>query len=142
MGSLYFNYPDGNSYKFDGDLLRREISFDNGEIPEYISGFNIPMTRSAEFKAECNVNVPMLKKLCGVDISNGLDMTNVGLILGLPYQEQIRKHKKKRINKKWAKRYGYRTKFRQVIVDEFVCETPNDNEIEVVGRCNADKFIF
>lgn len=28
---------------------------------------------------------------------------------GSPRQVQVRRHKKKRINKKWAKRYGYKT---------------------------------
>lgn len=29
-----------------------------------------------------------------------------------PYLTQVRTHKKKRINKKWAKRYGYATKYK------------------------------
>lgn len=29
-----------------------------------------------------------------------------------PYLVQVRTHKKKRINKKWAKRYGYITKYK------------------------------
>ena len=29
-----------------------------------------------------------------------------------PYLVQVRTHKKKRINKKWAKRYGYVTKYK------------------------------
>lgn len=29
-----------------------------------------------------------------------------------PYLTQVRTHKKKRINKKWAKRYGYVTKYK------------------------------
>lgn len=29
-----------------------------------------------------------------------------------PYLIQVRTHKKKRINKKWAKRYGYVTKYK------------------------------
>lgn len=30
---------------------------------------------------------------------------------------QVRRHKKRRINKKWAKRYGYITKFRTVNIE-------------------------
>ena len=32
-------------------------------------------------------------------------------ITSIPYAVQVRKHKKKRINKKWTKKYGYRLNF-------------------------------
>lgn len=32
-------------------------------------------------------------------------------IMSIPYAVQIKKHRKKRINKKWAKKYGYRLEF-------------------------------
>jgi hypothetical protein len=35
-----------------------------------------------------------------------------GLLGESPYLIQARTHKKKRINKKWAKRYGYITKYK------------------------------
>ena len=35
-----------------------------------------------------------------------------GLLGENPYLVQARTHKKKRINKKWAKRYGYITKYK------------------------------
>lgn len=45
----------------------------------------------------------------GVDISNAPDKCNFQIIK----VKQTRKHKKKRINKKWIKRYGYK----QILVD-------------------------
>lgn len=32
----------------------------------------------------------------------------------VPYKTQIKKHHKKRINKKWAKRYGYSVEYKKV----------------------------
>lgn len=51
-----------------------------------------------------------------------------------PYQVQRRKHKKKRINKKWAKRYGFVTKYRKWRISEITMTSPNDFEFEATGR--------
>ena len=58
-------------------------------------------------------NVPAFMKLTGIDLAHGKSVTAATLIGRTPYQVQRRRHKKKRINKKWAKRYGYVTKFRE-----------------------------
>ena len=52
------------------------------------------------------------KYITGIDIACGKDMTTATLICRGIYQVQRKRHKKKRINKKWAKKYGYVTKFR------------------------------
>lgn len=49
-----------------------------------------------------------IASVVGIDLSNAEDTTAVIV----QYQEPVRRHKKKRINKKWAKRYGYRTKIK------------------------------
>lgn len=59
-----------------------------------------------EFELESTVDIPTLSILTGEEFLGGsktfsLQYTGTRL-------EQVRKHKKKRINKKWAKRYGYR----------------------------------
>lgn len=51
------------------------------------------------------VNEELLNKMTTVDPSKCMFITSI------PYAVQVRKHKKKRINKKWAKKYGYRLKF-------------------------------
>lgn len=66
--------------------------------------FTLRSPQSFEFELKSDLNVPVFKEL--------------SLMGGGPQPfymewdavrwEQIRKHKKKRINKKWAKRYGYR----------------------------------
>ena len=141
MASLYFGYPDGSSYKFDDGLLSNKISFEHGVIPRYMENFAIPLSCKAEIKAECELNVPLFEKFFGVDLAGSRGVESLGLILGMPYEEQIRRHKKRRINKKWAKRYGYRTKFREIIIDEFKCVKHSEQDVELVGRCDASKFI-
>ena len=60
-----------------------------------------------EFSTEDKVDAGLLKKLVENDLAND---TPAGFTLQYhtTHLEQIRRHKKKRINKKWAKRYGYR----------------------------------
>lgn len=139
MGSLYFGHQDGNGYSFDEELLRKQLSnkicIEHDVIPKFISGFNIPSHAEAEFKAECCVNTGFLKKMTCIDI--GYPDGELSFTLRFPYQEQIRKHKKHRINKKWAKKYGYRIGFGEITVDEFECE---DNTIDIIGRLNGPYY--
>lgn len=74
-----------------------------------------------------DLNVPVFMKLTGIDIARGADMTAVTLIGRDPYQVQCRHHKKKRINKKWANKYGYVTKFRNYKLENI--EIHQDGEI-------------
>lgn len=48
------------------------------------------------------------------------------------HQIQRRKHRKKRINKKWAKRYGYKTE--RVELNGLEFEQQNDNEFTFVRK--------
>ena len=50
-------------------------------------------------------NEELLNKMTTVDPSKCMFITSI------PYAVQVRKHKKKRINKKWAKKYGYKLEF-------------------------------
>lgn len=65
---------------------------------------------------ECDVNSDIFKQIPGIDLSNNRDMSCSMKLLS-PYQIQKRKHKKRRINKKWAKKYGYITKYTHIIVE-------------------------
>ncbi len=58
---------------------------------------------------DVSIGAMSLISLMGVDISNAPDKCNFQIIK----VKQTRKHKKKRINKKWIKRYGYK----QILVD-------------------------
>ena len=58
--------------------------------------------KPVEFSCEANIDFDLFRELCGVDV--GKDNWSMSFVK----KEQIRKHKKRRINKKWAKKYGFR----------------------------------
>lgn len=112
---MHFGLLDGQSeLQFDanGEVFKTlEFAMDMEELPKYITGIRAPLSIDAEMSFEMDLNVPEFMKLTRIDIACGKDMTAT-LICRDPYQVQRKRHKKKRINKKWAKKYGYVTKFR------------------------------
>lgn len=77
---------------------------------------NFPLSANADLEME--VGLPITARTSAViDLAQTCDMS-YSLQLSEPYQEQIRRHKKKRINKKWAKRYGYRLKWKNLRFSE------------------------
>lgn len=108
-----------------------DITFPGDDIPEYVRSFNLADPTSAEATFEVEVDAPMFKKIVGIDLSNAQSFSAE---YSEPYQEQRRKHKKKRINKKWAKRYGYVTKFRKWRIKEMTFTGKNNFEFEATCR--------
>ena len=112
---MHFGLLDGpGELRFDanGEAFKTlEFAMDMKELPEYITGIRAPLSIDAEMSFEMDLNVPEFMKLTRIDIACGKDMTATLICRG-PYQVQRKRHKKKRINKKWAKKYGYVTKFR------------------------------
>ena len=66
-------------------------------------------TYELTFNADKPIDTEEFYKILGIDIANMPDAYNIQYIKFV----QARKHKKRRINKKWSKRYGYK----QMIVD-------------------------
>lgn len=66
--------------------------------------FTFTQKASFEFKGETTFNTSLLEELAGLKSDPQPFYMEYD---GYRY-EQVRRHKKKRINKKWAKRYGYR----------------------------------
>lgn len=128
---MHFGLLDGQSeLRFDanGEVFKTlEFAMNMEELPKYITGIRAPLSINAEMSFEMDLNVPEFMKLTGIDIARGTDMTAVTLICRDPYQVQRRRHKKKRINKKWAKKYGYVTKFRNYQLENV--EFHQDDEI-------------
>lgn len=60
--------------------------------------------KPVEFSCEAEVSSELFRKLCGIDMAQYGDNWSMSFVK----KEQIRKHKKRRINKKWAKKYGFR----------------------------------
>lgn len=82
-----------------------DISLDLNNPPSYVTSFNPILSDSAEIEMECEIDGDALAKIIGDDVTCGKTFT-------LEYEGmisvQIKKHRKKRIDKKWAKRYGYK----------------------------------
>ena len=128
---MHFGLLDGpGELRFDanGEVFKTlEFAMDMKELPKYITGIRAPLSIDAEMSFEMELNVPEFMKLTRIDIACGKDMTTATLICLDPYQVQRKRHKKKRINKKWAKKYGYATKFRNYKLENV--EIHQDGEI-------------
>ena len=91
-----------------------------------ILSFNHDPSYTITFDINEPINTEELYKVLGVDTSNMPDAYDIQYVKIV----QVRKHKKRRINKKWAKRYGYK----QVVVDSKGWKIKNntDGSIEFV----------
>ena len=128
---MHFGLLDGPGelrFGANGEAFKTlEFAMDMEELPKYITGIRAPLSIDAEMSFEMDLNVPEFMKLTGIDIARGADMKAVTLICHDPYQVQRKRHKKKRINKKWAKKYGYVTKCRNYQLENV--EFHQDGEI-------------
>ena len=123
-GSLYI----------DNERLGTLLEIQDEPFPQYIKSFNIADPKSAEFTMEADIDIPMFHRFSGVFDTSMLGGQSFSAEFSEPYQEQRRKHKKKRINKKWAKRYGYVTKYRKWRIKEMTFTGKNNFEFEAIGR--------
>lgn len=122
-------YIDGKEFITANAL--EKISFGDENCPDYIRSVYSPLSASAEMSLECEVNPRLFEKLTGVDLSGHRDLTGFTVECIAPYRVQARRHKKKRINKKWAKRYGYVTKFKKIrMTDAQFVQRGEDIEFE------------
>lgn len=116
------------------DHIGREFEIDNDSmLPEYVKRFSAPMSADAEISFKCDIDTSLFAKLIGIDLANGQDATCASMVFQKTYQVQRRCHKKKRINKKWAKRYGYVTKFKTYRIEEVSIEQ-NEGALSFTGQ--------
>lgn len=123
-GSFYLN----NNYLTD---KLPEITFPDNDIPNYVDSLYQSNPADAEAVIETEINSTLFSKHFGMDLSA---CQSFSAELSEPYQVQRRTHKKKRINKKWAKRYGYETKFRKWRINELSLIDRDNFEFEATGR--------
>ena len=105
---VYIPEKDPFALKPIPDSLHKLVELDLNWPPPEDAHINFPLSADAEFEME--VEMPV-NKLLAAEFGKNCDWS-YSIQLSEPYQEQIRKHKKKRINKKWGKRYGFRTKYK------------------------------
>lgn len=114
MGKFYFGEnmtPFGTGEI--GTLMLDDRFMDN------IRNVQVPISVSDEITFECDVDPSVLSRIIGgMDLAHREDITSYTLIGKYPRRIQARHHKKKRINKKWAKRYGYKTVYEDVRITD------------------------
>lgn len=112
--------------KIGGTIDTMEVT----EYPEnqHLKGISFTTAYTAEFEGE--VNGPLLSELVGPDSDPTFQMVYDGFVY-----EQVRRHKKKRINKKWAKRYGYREVPCRTILKNAKLVHDQDGAFIVVSDC-------
>lgn len=108
------------------------VSFDASDIPHYITSITPKLSASAEFTMEAEIDGDMLAKLLGFPMAAGKNFT---VEYSEPILVQARRHKKKRIDKKWRKRYGYITIFRKKQLTDCVVKFEGSGDmLSVTGR--------
>ena len=119
---------------FDLDRIGRTFEIDNDSmLPEYAKRFSAPMSAEAEISFECDIDTSLFAKIIGIDLAQGQDASCSSIMFQKPYQVQRKHHKKKRINKKWAKRYGYVTKFKTYYMEDVYIEQ-NEGGLSFTGQ--------
>lgn len=101
--SLTFNY-NGKTFTKDFEQLEfeRKITYEHGHL--------IPVSIVRDCYMRCNIELkqPLDEDLIGV-LTNIKETDNYNdCVLTFIIEEQVKKHNKKRINKKWLKKYGTR----------------------------------
>lgn len=123
-GSLYI----------DNEKFGKLVEIHDGEFPQYIKSFHLANPADAEATFEAEIDIPTFHRFYGGIDTSILGGQSFSAEFSEPYQEQRRKHKKKRINKKWAKRYGYVNKFRKWRIKEMTFTGKNNFEFEATCR--------
>lgn len=117
------------------DINGREIELTFTDVPlEAFDSVRPIFSADVRQEFECEVaNPELLKKLIGEPHP---EIDRFSLIGKMPYQVQIRRHRKKRINKKWNKKYDplYRVLFKRVeIKDATLTRTTLGDEPDIIG---------
>lgn len=111
VNKLPTNYDlgDGNLTLFDATTGRKLGNLDNVHLDscevEKRTQFGNWMRQNESIITECSIDeVDAIRKIFELDIPRQTDICDIQCEKFI----QARTHKKRRINKKWAKRYGYK----------------------------------
>jgi hypothetical protein len=105
--------------------------------PFYFSSsekIEIPMSMSASFDCE-PININNLKLLASDPLDSKCTME-----MDVPKWTQVRRHRCKRINKKWAKRYGYRVTYKRIGLDIDSIIDNRDGTFNFDFKCDQKKY--
>jgi len=127
-GSMYFTRGDTGEVIKLGEC--ENIDFEVNQ--DSLTRDKIDLNASVEFSGEIN---DVIVKDFEFELSGNLhNLTSVLLGTYTTVEVQKRKHKTKRINKKWAKKYGYYEKMITKMYDTDVIE------IECLNMCGINEY--
>lgn len=116
-----------------------DVKIDLANAPDFTAISDLDLTvlnkefvipKEQELTFECTaINKDLLEKLCLPNKTLPMSMTFEGKLID---KVQRRRHKKKRINKKWAKRYGYINVYKKINIKD-VSVIPNEEGYDFVG---------
>lgn len=87
--------------KHEREKISIQISTEG--FPDYVLGMLLIPSTNADFSIEVDIDGDAYADVFGAQWSKGQIFT---VLLSDPVLKQLRSHRKKRINKKWHKRYG------------------------------------
>lgn len=114
------------------------IEIIDGALPEFITPIpNLSLSKDVSMSFECELNVPLFEQMVNAHLIPDMIFAKgdkATLVFSSPYSVQRRKHRKKRINKKWAKRYGFKTVFKNVRVNDVTYDFSENGELDILGK--------
>lgn len=134
MGTENFTFGPGSIYIMnqDGDV--------GLEAPTWGMTCDVPLSGDAEIDYSYEVKVALVQEFAGSGYIVNYDLLNSHAghpgVFYIEYladiQVQARRHRKKRIDKKWLKRYGYKTVRRKIRLKcDQLTMTPDDDGLGV-----------
>lgn len=108
-GTLFFSNKDTGAEFSLGEVHSLNIVTESRAEVDYLYNPNPPLVSNCTRESTMTLNMDKNGMESFVNFI-GLDLTNCPSTYCLSFHlpVQVRKHRKRRINKKWAKRYGYR----------------------------------
>ena len=123
-------------YTLSDRLANLEII--DGALPEFLTPIpNLALSKDTSMSFECELNVPLFERMANAHLIPDMicaPANGATLVFSTPYSVQRRKHHKKRINKKWAKRYGFKTVYKNVRLEDVTYNLRGNGEIDILGK--------
>lgn len=91
-GTLYMSpiRPISNEAKpIKIDTVDCKTEFDANDVPEYVKSIHCPMSVEAEANFECYIDAKTFKKLTGIDLAHGQDITGCIVLFHQPVQVRV-----------------------------------------------------
>ena len=121
---IFIKNGSGEEIQIGGEVSMLDLEVDRDSFVRDKLKYSLNKDFSCNISSQEEID---LTSTLGIDLSNTESVSVIANVLIGTKEIQIRKHKKKRIDKKWAKKYGYRSEpvYRLMKCDKFEI-TAND----------------